>query len=324
MNLKRKIFEFILEFEKDEHVFPTQSYVISAFSGHTTDVALHLEQLEREGLIALIEDDVIEPIQTLGAVPQIRLCNYVPFDWPHPHTGQCDGSIMLDLRGVGMPLEPNMYALYVPDDSMSDAEIRRGDLAFLSDAPIGRGDVVAVEEEGRLVLRRYLLIHGIPHVLAENPRHPDLRSALDLGIHGVLWGVLRKATGHNIRRYNPPKRVIYSDETSQPSARSEVNHTEREIPYAVSGKLSYTDEAFGKSLLKPKAPNRVTSEPWDHSSTLLPEEFGKPKNCTEVKDHSRKKLSRTTKRGACDIGALPAPPSEPGLNEQTETYSAPK
>ena len=123
--------------------------------------------------------------------------------------GGCFG---LDLRGMGIPMAPELFAVRVHDRRMIDAGIEAGDIAMMLPGHTWphpfKGEIVAVEQDGVMVLRRFLIVSNIPHFLAENPESPELLPAWDVPIHGVLWGLMR--TG--LCRVAPRKRRIsYSD-----------------------------------------------------------------------------------------------------------------
>ena len=112
MNLRRKIFEYIIHFQDEMGCFPSQNHVRESFSGLTDDVGLHLEQLEREGLLCLDQKTgelSMEP--TLGAVPKLFLRNYASPDSPCGRSGVGSQSIVLDLREIGMPMEEGSVCL---------------------------------------------------------------------------------------------------------------------------------------------------------------------------------------------------------------------
>ena len=212
MNIKRKIFEFIIDQRARWDLTPGRSEIRKFFGGLTDDVDLHLEQLEREGLLSLAGEGAEEIAMTacFRPTPQLALHRHsLVGSAPLPET-RIDGSIALDLGGMGVPMEPNMYALSVYDESMLDAGIQYGDIALLRHACPQRGDIVAVELDGRLLLRRYLIIAGLPHVLAENPFRPDLVFAHDLPMHGVYWGLIRTEPCRVVPDYAQRKRVTYS------------------------------------------------------------------------------------------------------------------
>ena len=92
---------------------------------------------------------------------------------------------------------------------MVDAGITTGDVAVLKVTPPERGEIVAVLESGQLVLRRYVVIAGIPHHLAENPARPDLTPAYDKPTHGVLWCLICTQPNGRSRSASPIKKVNY-------------------------------------------------------------------------------------------------------------------
>ncbi len=211
MNIKREIFEFIVDNKTRWNILPTRSEVCKIFSSRSDDIALHLEQLQREGLLELEPDggESISIPPTYDQLPPLKVRGVRPANRPSLTQGATKGCIGLDLRGLGVPMEANMYAILVSDDSMSDAGISEGDIAILHQRPAGRGDVVAVELDGEVALRRFIILAKIPHLLAENPRRPDLCCACEISLEGVLWGLVRMEPSRRKSSARPPSKVHY-------------------------------------------------------------------------------------------------------------------
>ena len=195
---------------------------------------------------------------TYYQVPELKFLKHqLSGSKPLPET-KLSGSISLDLSGVGIPMEPGMYALFVYDESMIDAGIQHGDIALLKLASPQRGDIVAVEMDGRILLRRYLIIAQIPHLLAENPFRPDLRFAGNLPMQGVLWGSIRTEAVHlrpdHVRRTS----VSYSKrQEAGPSAGSSTCLGAKRIP----GSVHRRGEKSGQSKTVQKTRGGIKSRP---------------------------------------------------------------
>ena len=187
------MFEWIADRQSAGQDLPNQGDLRELFGGLTEDVDLHLQALVREGLVIVDKDggNGLSLVPTYTPAPQIKLLGQTARKFQQSSLGTCAGSIALDLRGIGVPLEPGMFAVQVLDDRMIDAGIEYGDIALLVNATPMRGDIVAVEEAEVLVLRRYVIVSGIPHFLAENSTNPDLRLGWESPMHGVLWGLVR-------------------------------------------------------------------------------------------------------------------------------------
>lgn len=181
------------------------------FAGLSNNVDLHLEQLQREGLLKLGEGDdgtvslprLFPQIKRIGVrghsiSPQSSLEDNSPSD-----------SIVLDLCAAGIALDRDVSAHVVGDDSMSDAGIRSGDVAILRTTQPDRGEIVAVEVSGHLALRRYVIISGIPHFIAENPVRPDLIVAFNQPILGVLACLICGDPNGLGRTLPPIKKINY-------------------------------------------------------------------------------------------------------------------
>lgn len=210
MNIKRHLFEFILDNHVRWNVFPTRSELRRMFAGWSDDLDLHLEQLEREGLLRLGKegDDSVALAPTFPHAQQIGLHGRPMNPLPQRDGTYLPSHIALDLRGAGVKMEDGLSALLVDDDSMCDAGVKTGDIAIMRPACPQRGDIVAVPTAGRLVLRRFVIVAGIPHFLAENPLRPELVPAYELVFHGVLWGLIRTEPSGQTRQVNT-NRVNY-------------------------------------------------------------------------------------------------------------------
>lgn len=259
VNIRRRIFEFIAEHHSHARRLPTQSEVRALFAEFTQDVDLHLEQLAREGLLILDKNggNGISLVPTYLPAPQIEMLGQMAGQLakratPCNHTG----SIALDLRGIGVSLEPGMSAVQVLDDRMSDAGIEYGDIALLVNTNPLRGDIVAVEEGDILVLRRYVIISGIPHFLAENSTAPDLRPGWESPMHGVLWGFLRVDPCRRHPRMTPFRKVLASacDASSQPEAiyPKQSAHAKEQSAWPRPPAGNYLNEAEGGYRLTEK------------------------------------------------------------------------
>ena len=198
MNIKRQIFEFIIDTQQRWGYMPNQADVHKAFGNLASDVDLHLEQLAREGLLLLGVNNKGEPgegyiavLPTFPHTQRIQIRRGFFSETKPDLLGSLHGGITLDLRGIGVSLESDMEAMVVSDDAMTDAGLRPGDVAILSCRSPQRGDIVAVERADVLVLRRYVIVARIPHLLAENPVRPELLPAYDQVFGGVLWGLIR-------------------------------------------------------------------------------------------------------------------------------------
>ena len=211
MNIKRHIFDFIAGHHARVNHLPTQAEIRKFFSGLTEDVDLHLEQLQREGRLNLdgTGDGPISIPHTFPPARRINLSNPVGHGLNDVDNPLVLNTIGLDLQGAGVALDGELFAQVVRDDSMADAGIAAGDVAVLKVIPPERGEIVAVMEAGRLVLRRYVIVAGIPHHLAENPVRPDLTPAYDKPTHGVLWCLICTQPSGRSRPASPVKKGNY-------------------------------------------------------------------------------------------------------------------
>ena len=264
MNIKRKIFEFIVDNQIRWNCVPLRSEVHKIFSGLTADVDLHLEQLEREGLLTLTpgSGEEITISTTYRHVPELKLFrNRLIASKPLSETRE-EGSIALDLRGMGVPVESNMYALFVHDESMIDAGVQYGDVAILRYASPQRGDIVAVEIDGQVHLRRYVLLAGIPHLLAENPFRPDIIYASDFPLQGVLWASIRIGASRLVPDHAQRRPVTYSTSRCDEQLGKSPRRNRRAAQALGHPKGSSADQAkAARHKLRARAANFNTEPP---------------------------------------------------------------
>ena len=212
MNIRRKILEFIVDQKAQWHASPTRDD-LSKLLGMTSDnLEMQIKQLELEGLVIIGKDGelAISPGCAPDDSQRVRWRG-VP---THPATcvvpREHEAFIQLDLRQVGVSLPANMEGLQVLDESMTDAGIRKGDIAITETRSPLRGEIIAVEIKHRMVLRRYLTIAGIAHLLAENPTHPDLQVAWEHPVRGVLWGLIRTGISRPTQASKGATAAIYA------------------------------------------------------------------------------------------------------------------
>ncbi len=243
MNLKQQIYHALVDHHRRFGQVPQRDELQQSFY-HNADgtVDACLAALAREGLILLsgetpghisLADAVASPAVEVGIQGYM-----VP--------GR--GTITLDLSGIGLPLGDETHALRVADDLMTDAGIQTGDIAILKPGVPLRGDIVAAIIDDRLVLRRFLVIRGIPHLLAENPGRPDLRAAFDTQLQGVLCALLRVDFGRTRQTVPDRATVSYSAEKLPPAARSAA-HSGRTKP----SKNLWAQPPSGFALNEPSA-----------------------------------------------------------------------
>lgn len=193
MSIKREIFEYLVDHLERWHFVPDQQETRRMFAGRCDDVDLHLEQLVREGLISIGGNGAgaITLPPTYAPVPRLGVRSSGPREKDDSAELVTSGTIALDLSGVGVAMPQGLDGLVVLDQSMIDAGIEQGDIALLEHRPPQRGEVVALCLGTQVLLRRLVVIQGIPHFLAENATRPDLVPAFDLPTQGVLWGLIR-------------------------------------------------------------------------------------------------------------------------------------
>ncbi len=188
MNIKRHILNLVADFNRLGARIRRQD-VCQHLSNYSDLVDLHIDHLVREGLLSLGADgESLMPTSLSRTIRQIKLRDGSGFvDTPSGEDLAAEGVIAVEVPFAGFDLDFDVYAQVVSDDSMADAGIYKGDIAVIQAGEPERGKIVAVEIAGEMVLRRFVLINTIPHLLAENRTCPDLKAWFEIPIHGVLF-----------------------------------------------------------------------------------------------------------------------------------------
>ena len=282
-NIKRKIMAEIYDFFDCLGHGPTEEHLRECFCGMTDIFDIHMEQLAREGLIRLAQDGsgTIALPSTFGAVPPIEICGISPPPGSNGQASTIRGSIGFDLRSLGIEAWPGMTGFRVLHDDMIDAGIHVGDIAVMADLPVRPGDIIAVEIEEHLVLRRYVVIGELEYIIAENALDPSLIYLHGTPIRGVVRHVIRTQMArssmrrdHTKFRYDlaatPPESeyakdwVVWPPKPKLPSNQKRTS-VDRSNPLVVSVSPSKTDSKRSKRPFKyekqeadlPPAPGRV-------------------------------------------------------------------
>ena len=184
-------------------------------------------------------------------------------------------------------------------------------------APAARGDIIAIEEDGRLILRRYLVIRKIPHTLAENRNRPDLRHAVLRETHGVLWGLIRRQIGSHPARYQPRKQYSYSRDSLLPGSNktSFYEHSASSSLRGAEDGHSYSREAFITRSTEPPIVDRIDSKPWDGIEMSNSDAARKTKRRSGTGNQGKIKRTEIEIRRDDSATELPQPPGKIGLNE---------
>lgn len=197
MNVTQQIYQAIVDHHRRFGQVPLREELQKNFCHDAADaVDPHLATLARDGLIVL-EKSRGGRISLSG--PARRTATRLGiqgFRAARPaEAGTEPGTLALDLGGIGLRLGDDAHALQVRDDSMCDAGVLPGDIAILKPGVPLSGEIVAAMAGEHTVLRRFLVIRGIPHLLAENRARPELYAAYDIQFHGVLRALLRTEFG---------------------------------------------------------------------------------------------------------------------------------
>ena len=74
---------------------------------------------------------------------------------------------------------------------MVAAHIYDGDIVVLEPGRARHRDIVAVVHEGSLLLKRLVIVEGVPFLKGENPVQTGMVRAIDKPVHGIFRGLLR-------------------------------------------------------------------------------------------------------------------------------------
>jgi hypothetical protein len=104
-----------------------------------------------------------------------------------------NGMVKFDLPRIEPELDELAFTFVVPDDSMINASLHRGDLVVVASAvaPLANGDIVMVQINGEEVLRRVLKVGAISYLISANDNMENSIPVVSVDLLGVVVGLLR-------------------------------------------------------------------------------------------------------------------------------------
>ena len=272
INIKRQILNVVLDYDERFSIHLPKSKIRELFANRSDDVDLHLEQLKREGLLEFGkgDHDLISLPRMFPQVKRIELSGRSVQQRAQAAGLLPSGYIALDLCGAGIALKGNHFARVIDDDSMSDAGIKAGDIAIFRIFPPVRGEIVAAEVSGQEIIRRYVIVSGIPHFLAENPVRPDLITAYDRTITGTLAYLICADPNGLGRILSPTPKVNYHRDggletesifvSMLTTETEELRQIKRSRPASASA--SKTRGRIEKKATAIQSPKKRSAHPW--------------------------------------------------------------
>jgi repressor LexA len=203
---QRNVLEFIQSEQREKGLTPSTREIQSHFGlASQTSVMQYLAVLERKGFLerhARKARALITPVQKVR-ITDIPIYGQIPAGMSTLTEQTIEGHVSLDARSANAAKNGRTFALRVQGDSMIDAHILDGDIVILEDRKdVQNGDIVAALLDGETTLKRYVMEHGRPYLIAENPLYPDLIPARELRVQGVMVSLVRKQPAAQRRRRN--------------------------------------------------------------------------------------------------------------------------
>lgn len=100
-------------------------------------------------------------------------------------------TLTLDFSVIGINTPHGTIAAEVADDGMASSGIAAGDVVLVCPRPPKAGDIVAVELEGGIVLRRFDSAAVVSMLRSDSPESAELAAARN-SVLGVAVGLIRK------------------------------------------------------------------------------------------------------------------------------------
>lgn len=111
--------------------------------------------------------------------------------WPEE---AAEGCVRLDPAAV-LRAKPRSFALRVRGCSMVGADIHDGDVVVGEFTPEARpGAIVVALIDGESTLKRFVMHHGRPQLMSENPNCPDFVPLSELVIQGIVHTVVKRVS----------------------------------------------------------------------------------------------------------------------------------
>lgn len=191
---QRTVLSYIGEFQKKRGYSPSLADLALAFGVRSKNaVAKVVNVLVREGHL---EKDPKGRIKILELekeeTPPLTLPLFGPIS-AGPVRAAEDQAVQTFALGDRLVRDPSAtFLLRVKGDSMIEAGIIEGDLAIVEKGVEPRlGDIVVGILDGEFTLKRLKRDKGKYYLQAENPAYGDLYALDELGIAGVVRGVVR-------------------------------------------------------------------------------------------------------------------------------------
>ena len=193
---QKAVLDFIQREQRETGITPSTREIQSHFGfASQTSVMQYIAVLERKGFLdrhARKARALITPAMKVR-IRDIPIYGQIPAGMSALTEQIIEGHVSLDQRSANISRKRGTFALRVRGDSMIGAHIIDGDIVILEDSKEPHnGDIVAALLDGETTLKRYVVEHGRPYLRAENPRYPDLITARELKIQGVMVSLVRK------------------------------------------------------------------------------------------------------------------------------------
>lgn len=195
---QQQVLDFIHAHHREHGVSPSLREIQAHFGlASPFGIKRHLDALTTKGALRRLEGKArgLLPAdfgtRSAAILSEIPLFGTIPAGLPVDAVQEPDSYVSVDRATLGVTPSTRLFALRVRGESMINAGILDGDVAFLTPREPRPREIVAALIDGASTLKRFLIQRGEPFLHAENPQYPDLIPAEELTIQGVMVGLLR-------------------------------------------------------------------------------------------------------------------------------------
>ena len=190
------VLSFISDYQRENKVPPSTRIIKKHFGfGSQTTVVRHLATLAEKGALEQLADGAwgakTNEIQAMFALP---IYGERPAGIPTTEEQEKLRTMPIDpgIFGVRSTRPHLLWGLEIKGDSMTDAQIRNGDIGIFEKREPRIGEIVAaLVNETTVTLKRLVQVNGKRVLRAENKKYADIVPSTGLECQGVLIGIIR-------------------------------------------------------------------------------------------------------------------------------------
>ena len=203
-------------------------------SDHTLSPTYGDKLLADETRRASVQHDQAQKHRRISYIPGVKL-EQEPAQLPRLFVRGMGGSIKMDLSGLGIPLSPSAFAFEMPDESLQNLGIHRGDLAIvdLPQRSLREGDLIMVTSGPAETLRAVTKRDKIWYLHAAAGKGVTLIPLWKHAYTGIVLGFVRLFEPLKPAKYRavipdsdlPRERTLAECQSGQPASKPKANLT---------------------------------------------------------------------------------------------------